>query len=196
MATRYLYLVRHGQYDPHAPAPDALEGGLTPLGKKQAEKTAKALAKLPISTIHHSSLRRTTETAAPIIAAFPAITPQPARRLWECVPFVDASLIEIFEEVPKVQIIKEGQQAAAAFAHYFKPTRGEDKHEVIVSHANLIRYFVCRVLDVNPAAWLNMEARNCGITRVKVESNGFCVLISYNDLGHLPPNLHTDNLHT
>lgn len=35
---------------------------------------------------------------------------------------------------------------AGAFAKYFKTTRGKDRHEIIVSHGNLIRYLAARVL--------------------------------------------------
>jgi probable phosphoglycerate mutase len=64
----YLYLVRHGQsagnaegrFGGHGPTP------LSELGKQQAEKTAKALAKEGINTIYSSDLLRSVQTAEPL----------------------------------------------------------------------------------------------------------------------------------
>ena len=194
MANRYLYIVRHGQYDPEAAAPDSLGGGLSKLGQRQAEKTAKALKSVPISAIHYSTLRRAEQTAKPIFEAFPEARQHRAKRLWECIPHVTEDTMSMFEGFTPEELKIERQKAQSAFAHYFKGTRGKDKHEVLVAHANLIRYFVCRAMGVYPGAWLNLDSRNCGITRVRVDSDGFTMLISYNDIGHLPPGMHTDNM--
>lgn len=195
MTFRYIYLVRHGQYDPHTPTTDPLEAGLTKVGHKQAEKTAKFLATLPISAVHVSSLRRTMETAAPLVAALPQLKPQYSKRLWECIPYCSPEMRVMFADIPDAQIASEQLQARQAYDQYIKPTRGKDRHEVIVSHGNLIRYFVARVLSADPSIWINMESRNCGITRIAIDHHGYASLISYNELGHLPLALHTDNLH-
>ena len=63
-----LYLVRHGQsagnaegrFGGHGPTP------LSRLGKEQAEKTAKVLAKEGITTIYSSDLLRAVQTAEPL----------------------------------------------------------------------------------------------------------------------------------
>jgi broad specificity phosphatase PhoE len=195
MTFRYLYLVRHGQYDSSQPAPDHLEGGLTKLGHKQAEKTAKYLAHLPISALHISSLRRTSETAQPFLALFPDLKPNYTKRLWECVPYCSPEMRPLFAEIPDSQLAVEQAQAQQAYEYYLKPTRGKDRHEIIVAHGNIIRYFVARVLGAHPSIWLNMESRNCGITRMAIDHHGYASLISYNELGHLPATWHTDNMH-
>ncbi len=63
-----LYLIRHGQsagnaegrFGGHGPTP------LSKLGKEQAEKTAKMLAKEGINAIYSSDLHRAVETAEPL----------------------------------------------------------------------------------------------------------------------------------
>ena len=63
-----LYLIRHGQsagnaegrFGGHGPTP------LSELGKEQAEKTAKVLAKEGISAIYSSDLLRAVQTAEPL----------------------------------------------------------------------------------------------------------------------------------
>ncbi len=195
MASRYLYLVRHGQYDPDAPAPDALEGCLSKLGKQQAQKTAKALQAYPITAIHCSTLRRAAETAEIIAAVFPEMKINRTRRLWESIPHVSDYMRDHFQNFLPDQLKTQAERSEKAFEHYFKSTKGTDKHEILVAHGNLIRYFVCRTLRVDAGAWLRMDCHNCGITCVRVNEMGDTFLISYNDTGHLPPKLRTDNFY-
>lgn len=196
MASRYIYLVRHGQYNPDAPSPDALEGGLSKLGKQQAQKTTKALQAFPITAIHCSTLRRAAETADILAMAFPEMKVNRTRRLWESIPHVSENMREHFKGFLPDQLKKQSEQSQKAFDYYFKPTKGKDKHEILVAHGNLIRYFVCRALRVDPAAWLHMDCHNCGISRIRINEFGETFLISYNDTGHLPPKLRTDNFYT
>lgn len=194
MSRRHLYLVRHGQYNPKTIAPDEFGTGLTALGKRQARVTAKVFSRKPITSVHYSTMRRAAETADIIIEhAFPDIKQSRSRRLWERLPCIPDTFGEDFW-IPD-NIHEQQELAEDAYAHYFRPTRGEPKHEVLITHANMIRYFVCRVLNVNPGAWLNMECHNCGITRVNIAPDGMTTLISFNDIGHLSANLRTDNFH-
>lgn len=195
MASRYLYLVRHGQYNAAQPTSHPLEGNLTKLGQHQAAKTARYLKNLPITAIHLSDLQRTVETAEPICSFFPQIKAHKTKRLRECVPYVSPQTQEFFKHIPTKQIEADREQAEKAYAYYFRPTKGQDRHEILVSHGNLIRYFACRAIGADPALWLNLESRNCGITRFSINADGEVVLISYNDISHLPPNLHTDNMY-
>jgi serine/threonine-protein phosphatase PGAM5 len=201
MATnRTLYLIRHGQYhhldyDKEAgltvEQANKLDGGLTPVGVEQAQVSAQRLASLPITAIHSSTLPRAIQTAEIIAQALPGIPVRRSRGLHECFPCIPAA---IAEDVAKVFIgdLSQGKrQAERVFDRYFKPARGRDKHEVVVCHGNLIRYLVCRVLQVPPEAWVNMGSRNCGISQILIESDGRMWLISYNDVGHLPDHLRT-----
>ena len=89
-------------------------------------------------------------------------------------------------------MIQAGEkQAAAVYSKYLRAARGRDKHEIIVSHGNVIRYLACRVLRGSADGWFRMETFNCGITEIVVESDGRLSLASYNDVGHLPAELVT-----
>jgi len=199
MATRYLYLIRHGQYDSSAPVPSPrhLEGELTKLGHTQAKRTAKALTRLPITKIHYSMLRRAEQTAQPLLEALPLIKNKRTRRLKECIPYVgdNTYLKSLYSDMPRSEIARQEEYAENAFSYYVRPTRGINKHEILYSHANLIRYFVCRALGVSPAAWINMDIYNCSITRILVDGRRGVLLLSYNDIGHLTPTMLTDNMH-
>jgi broad specificity phosphatase PhoE len=196
MSIRYLYLIRHGQYDNLKDIHDPeLEGGLSSLGQKQAIKTARIFQDTPVTALHVSTLRRAAETALPFTKLFPSLSPQYSRRLWECTPPVTLDYAQAFNDMTPALFQEEERHAQACFDYYFKRTRGGDKHEILVTHGNLIRYLVCRCMQVDPSAWIRMESRNCGITRAAIDGQGQIFLISYNDIAHLPPHLHTDNLY-
>jgi serine/threonine-protein phosphatase PGAM5 len=208
MATRTIFLVRHGDYqldeikklernltlEQHYEL-HTQEGGLTPTGKKQAKLTAKRLRSLPIDTIHCSSLRRTLETAKIIAQEFPGIKLQKTRLLWECVPSIPKAFAqhEHFRYISEQDVHQWKRQADEAFERYFKSARRSDKKEIIVSHANLIRFLICRALHAQPDTWFNMYIDNCGISKIRIEPDDRMRLVSYNDVGHLPPQLRTQS---
>ena len=200
MAMRTIFLIRHGDYrldeikkldrnltlEQHYEL-HTKEGGLTPIGKKQAEQTAKRFSSLQIDAIHCSSLRRAVETAKIIAEQFPGIKIQRSKLLWECVPSIPKKFIqhEHFRYISENDVDQWKRQADEAFDRYFKSTRRSDKHEIIVSHANLIRYLICRALDVQPDVWFNMIIDNCGISEIRIEPGNRIMLVSINDVGHL-----------
>jgi broad specificity phosphatase PhoE len=187
MAQRTLYLVRHGRYDWESPSPDKFEGSLTDLGRQQAALTGRRLRTLPIDVIHHSTLRRARETAAIIAAELPGVPVHVSQLLCECIPYVNEALLaKWFAKAPRDELEAGGRQAEQAYGRYFKPARGADRHEIIVCHGNIIRYFMCRVLQAPPEVWINADINNCGITEVRIEPNGWMRLVSHNDTGHLP----------
>ena len=50
---------------------------------------------------------------------------------------------------------------------------------------------VGKALGVDTEAWLGMSIGNCSLTVVAVEADGAMKLLSFSDVGHLPPNLQT-----
>merc|ERR1712113_1363236 len=69
----------------------------------------------------------------------------------------------------------------------------DDRHEceVIVGHANMLRYFFCRALQVPPEAWLRLQTFNCSLTYLVVMANGHVQARMLGDVGHLPEDLIT-----
>ena len=180
MATRTIYFVRHGEYDWQAQPPSLKR--LTPLGKKQAQLTAKRLRSLPVTAIYSSDLIRAVETAEIIRRNHDGIPYAKRRVLRECALPSPYSFKNVSEER-----LRAGQkQAAAAFSSFLRPARGHDKHEIIVCHGNLIRYLVSRLLVDSGDNWSRMGTSNCGISKVVIKSDGRMRVITYNDIGHLP----------
>lgn len=193
MPTRYLYLVRHAQFDPNADTNP--QGDLTALGRKQAGRLVKVFKDVPVHAIHASTLPRAWQTAEPLAHAFPEVKIERTRRLWECVPPVTPAIRAAhFGHLTDTELSLFHDQAERAVQFYLKGTTGTDKHEVLVSHGNLIRYFVCRVLGGDGGGWVNMRIANCSVTRISIDINGQAALYSYNETAHLGAGQITDNL--
>jgi hypothetical protein len=136
---------------------------------------------------------RAAQTAEIIAQEIPDVPLHRSRGLWECFPCIPPIpvYIEYSAQVSAEDIAQDRKHAEKAFDRYFKRARGKDKHEILVSHGNLIRYFVCGVLQIPPESWGSMDMCNCGISKVLIKSDGWMILVSHNDVGHLPHHLIT-----
>ncbi len=192
MTQRSLYLIRHGQYDDRARPSDGQGGSLTELGQQQAQHVAEWLQQIPVDVIYHSSLRRARETAAIIQQALPKAPLRERDILCECIPGFPDTYAEHFEHISSARLLEQQQQADKAFKLFCKRPRKYARHEVIVAHGNIIRYIVCRALQVNPELWVQMDMYNCAISEIRIDTSGQVRLSSHNDTGHLPFELRTD----
>jgi len=64
-------------------------------------------------------------------------------------------------------------------------TKRKHEFEVIVGHGNVIRYFLCRALQLPPEAWLRIGTFNCSITYIVIQPNGYVSVRLVGDTGHL-----------
>ena len=174
MCERNLYLVRHGQLDLGAFAKDQFTAGLTPLGREQARFTAKRFRALDVKAIYSSTLGRARETADIIAEEFPGIVVRATALLWE------------LQSSPRA--IQRGKHA---FSFFVRPTRQRQRIEIVVSHGNLIRYFACRVLGIDPESWSRLGTSHCGITQLCIGPQKSVRVVCYNETGHLPTRLRT-----
>jgi serine/threonine-protein phosphatase PGAM5 len=190
MAVRYVYLVRHGHYISSHEA-DNRGGGLSDIGRQQADLTAETMSKFPLAEVFCSSMRRTFETAERIAIRHGKV-PQAFDTLREIIPCIppgeEALFVERFPDLTPEKMARERRAADKAFDRFFQSAADEVIHEAVISHGNIIRYFVCRVLNAPIELWTKMETNHCGITRCAVEDGKFR-LISLNDTGHLPIHL-------
>jgi probable phosphoglycerate mutase len=77
-------------------------------------------------------------------------------------------------------------RAAAALARFAGPT-DEDRRELAVTHNWVISWFVA--VATGARTWLAFNQYHCGITVIAYRPDRAPVLLSYNDVGHLPPSL-------
>lgn len=188
---RTLILVRHGIYDDSDPRDEELGKALTPEGREQARLTGARLAAWPsrVSALHASTMTRARETAEIMTGALPGLRPQPDRDLRECTPPTDRE--DIMGDLAPGEADSCRTRLDHAFARYFRPSPERDTTEALVCHGNVIRYFVCRVLGLDPMRWLSMTIGNCSLTVVQVRPDGTMRLVLFGDVGHLPPRLQT-----
>lgn len=204
--TKHIILVRHGQYDESVKEDE--KRILTPLGRRQAHLTGERLKEmiggiddkfkaLPVCAIHVSGMARAKETASIMSSHLPQYIErsQPDELLNEGIP------AQIIPSRPELDIeddlAKNGARIEKAFQKYFHRSTDKmskqnhsnknDKHEVeiIVCHANVIRYFFCRALQLPPEAWLRFITYNCSLTYVMIKPSGTVSCRMLGDIGHL-----------
>jgi len=190
-SVRTLYLVRHGDYDQDDPRDPDIGKALVPLGREHARLVAARLAALPVrfGSLHASSMTRARETATIIAAALPALEPRITSDLRECTPPTRRE--DVMRGLEPGEADSCRVQLEGAFARYFRPAPEADAADLLICHGNVIRYFCCRALGVDPAAWLGMTIANCSLTVIQVRADGSMRLVSFDDVGHLPPALQT-----
>lgn len=84
------------------------------------------------------------------------------------------------------------QQVETVAKRFLRPTRAKQRHEVLVTHGNLIRGLVRLALGDRLSGWQLFGTLQCGITILVLRSKPLkTYLISYNDVGHLPKLMQT-----
>ena len=194
---RKLFLIRHGQYV-HEPTDE--KRVLTELGRKQAECTGNRLAELGVkySDVVISTMTRARETGDIILEQIPAALEED-HTITRTDILVEGSPIEAVPRIrfkPDQYEFEDGPRIEAAFRRFFHRAHYDQttaSHEVIVCHANVIRYFVCRATQNPPEGWLRMSLANGSITEVVIEPNGQVYVMGVGDKGHLPVDMITFN---
>lgn len=192
-ATRHLFLIRHGQYNLDGRTDK--ERVLTEKGVEQAKMTGKRLAALnfPYQLLARSTMTRAQQTADHILNQIKPLPVQDDRMLEEGAPCPPEP--PNFGYSPSShEYFQDGSRIEAAFRNYVHRAdvgQTKDSHEIIVCHGNVIRYFVCRALQLPPEAWLRIDLRHASITWLCVAPSGVVFLRSLGDSGHLPPKLIT-----
>ncbi|MGH9255517.1 MAG: histidine phosphatase family protein [Vicinamibacterales bacterium] len=176
MGERILYLVRHGQLDMRAFAKDQIRAGLTARGREQVHWTAKYLASLDVSAIYCSTLGRALESAEIISKRFPDIA---VRR---------SNLLRELPNLASANFAAGRQRGEKAFTRYARPSQQRQRIEILISHGNLIRYFVCRALRLPAESWTLLGSLHCGVTQMRITEETL-QLVSYNQVTHLPERL-------
>ncbi|MGH8883328.1 MAG: histidine phosphatase family protein, partial [Stackebrandtia sp.] len=114
--------------------------------------------------------------------------------LRECIPTIPAdealteSQREFFAQLPS-ELRDEGPQQAKAALDRYSEVGETDSVELVVSHGNLINFFVASAMDAPEHGWLRPVDYHCGLTVIRYSSDAGPRVITYNDVGHLPAEL-------
>ncbi|CAF1040100.1 unnamed protein product [Adineta ricciae] len=165
-ALRHLYLIRHGQYFDNAQSLSEMK--LTILGREQLKYTGIRLNQMNIQ------FNRLIHSDANLTEGLP-VAP---------VPYAGISQRDVDSYGDKARI-------DAAFATYFHRARHNqprETHDILVFHANLLRYFICKVMQFPTQAWLRMTLNHGSITQITILSDGSIIMKSMGDSGFIPAN--------
>ena len=190
--THYIYLVRHGE---HLDAEHGLiDGPLSPRGERQAALIADRLSGVPFTAVWHSPLQRAADTARAVADRLPAVTPQPSALLFDCVPTgltpdTPAVYESFFGSVTEDEVEAGRAQLADATDEFLMQRPGA--HELLITHNFVIAWFVREVLQAPDWRWLTINQAHCGLTILAQRPGRPWVLVSHNDLSHLPFELRT-----
>lgn len=206
MAGTEILLLRHGQsegneagrFGGHGPTP------LTAKGRRQAQLTARALAREGLSSIVSSDLVRAVETARPIAEATGIfVTQHPGLRERSVGIFTGLTFAEAEARHPEAFAALLRREAGVC------PPEGETHHvcqaravavldEVVrrfpsgrvllVSHALTIYLLLMHVLELDHAQHgrrLFIRTDNCALHRLRRTPEGLWTVLAFNDKAHL-----------
>jgi len=186
-ATRHLIFIRHGQYNNKYKEDE--KRTLTQLGKEQAIFTGIRLRELniPFDKVIESSMTRAVETSSLICGQLKDVKIERTDLLREGSPIQPEPPFRHWR--PNLSTYTDGPRIESAFRKYVHRADLSQKHdtyEIYVCHANVIRYIVCRALQVPPEAWLRISLRHGSITWLTVRPNGFVSLKCLGEASHMP----------
>ncbi|XP_065091422.1 serine/threonine-protein phosphatase Pgam5, mitochondrial isoform X2 [Ochlerotatus camptorhynchus] len=187
---RHLILVRHGQYNMDGRSD--LERYLTEKGQKQAAISGERLKELDINfdKIVRSTMTRAQETAKIMSISLPELKLYDDALLEEGAPIPPEPPVGHWR--PEISFFEDGARIEAAFRKYFhraEPDQKQDSYTLIVCHANVIRYFVCRALQLPPEAWLRISLGHASLTWISIMDDGRVTLRTLGETGHMPREL-------
>jgi probable phosphoglycerate mutase len=187
MASRFLYLMRHGEATE--------EGQLSPNGEHQARLAGERLRAVPMSAIHHSPQPRAARTAQVIAGYTGGVSARVSDLLDDYVPSdPDPAVLPppfanfISGYAPEDR--SEGARLARAAVERFgagpdMAIADTDTHELLVTHNFLIGYFVADALGAPDWRWLGLNQQNAALTVIMYRPEMPPALVSFNDAAHL-----------
>ncbi|MFE5089762.1 histidine phosphatase family protein [Streptomyces sp. NPDC056638] len=195
MATRYLYLARHGEAEAEADS-----GGLTENGRRQAYLLGRRLREHPISAVHHGPLPRAVETARLVGEQLGDVPLQMAETAGDYVPHFPGraelptdcadTLLRFLEPCTAEERLQGPELARRALEAYTGPVAGdEDVHELVVTHNFLVAWLVRHAMAAPQWRWLGLNHGNASLTVIRYSPDRPVSVLVCNDMRHLPDEL-------
>jgi serine/threonine-protein phosphatase PGAM5 len=195
LASTLLYLVRHAE-QAHSPAGDEPDGGISALGEQQAHRLGRRLANVPFDVVRHSPLRRAVQTAQILASYLPGIPVNCSELLRDRTPIPSASQAGMVPlqyrpflgNIPAAERDTGAAHLTAAVEQLAIVDAG-NRHELLVTHNFVIGWFVRHALDAPAWRWMGLNQFNCALTIIEIQPHLPPMLITFNDIGHLPLDL-------
>jgi len=205
---RHLVLVRHAQPGgggTHGATEwDSVAEGerstLTAIGWRQAELAGHCLHQLfgayELGAVYHSGATEASATAKVIrskLGGTPKIVE--SALLAEGVPILPSPMPVALVGMDDGEVALNAVIAEGAFLAFVWPPTGQDHDreivDVVVAHGNIIRYLVCRALQLEPRAWSRLSVHHGAVTWLDIDCKGAVALREFGGIGHLPRELVT-----
>jgi serine/threonine-protein phosphatase PGAM5 len=187
MASRFLYLMRHGEA--------AEDGELTARGEEQARLAGERLRSVPLTGILHSPQPRAVRTAQIVASRVPGVSPAASELLDDYIPSdpdlteLPASFGRLVSAYSPAERMAGARLARSAVERFggagASAGSGADEHELLVTHNFLIGWFVRDVLGAPDWRWLGLNQQNCALTVLLYRAERPPSLLSFNDASHL-----------
>lgn len=193
MATRHLYVARHG-------AADAF-GELTTTGYQQATLLGERLATMPVDAVWHSPLPRAVASAHEIAQQLPDVPLIEAPELIDHVPYVPpaaetpsawAGFFDGYDDTEAAAGQRVAENLVARFGKIPEATTSwspADTHEVLVTHSYPIAWLVRHAMDAPPLRWLGLNSANAALTVIEYRTGQPPAIVMFNEMSHLPTDL-------
>ncbi|MBB5958627.1 putative phosphoglycerate mutase [Saccharothrix tamanrassetensis] len=197
MATRHLYLARHGAADEF--------GRLTDVGRRQANLLGERLAGLPVDAVWHSPIPRAVASAREVARHLPDVPVAEAVELTDHVPYVPGATempppwAGFFDEYDDAEVASGGRLAEALVSRFARVADQATEraqadtptatHEVLVTHAFQIAWLVRHALGAPPHRWVGLNSANTALTVIQYRDGLPPALVMFNDMTHLPADL-------
>jgi len=222
--TRHIILVRHGQYD-ETDKDDSKriltplgreQAHLTGIRlREMLEGANEEFGPCNIKVVRVSNLARAKETAEIIASHLSGVEyagPDPdlnegypchtipgskasdsnIKKLDDSHPRLEAAFQKIFYRAPPPP---EPMDSTNDKTNRKDQMKIKHEYEIIVCHANVIRYFLCRALQIPPEAWLRLSTFNCSLTYLAIRPTGTVSCRMLGDIGHIPYGKTTFSMH-
>jgi serine/threonine-protein phosphatase PGAM5 len=182
-----IIMVRHGeQLDAEH---GVIDGPLSKRGIAQAEAVGRRLAQVQFTHVWHSPLERAWETVRVMSEQMKGVTTEPSALLMDCIPAgKSAETPSVFDpffgSVTDAEIEAGSAQMADAVSEFLAPGR-QGETDLLVTHNNVIAWFVLEALGAPAWKWVTLNQAHCGITVLQQRPGRPWSLVSHNDLGHL-----------
>jgi probable phosphoglycerate mutase len=206
MSSTHVILIRHGQSQGNA---EGRFGGhtdtpLSPLGRRQAEATARALSSEKFNAIYSSDLQRAIETATPLVdLTAAALIPTDALRersvgVMEGLTFAESAAQhpEQYQALLRRDfdhVLQGGEsyrqmldRASAKLDEAIQKHRGG--RIAFFTHTGTICILILHLMGALDAPELKpvwIGTQNCGLARFDLRMDGFVRVLAINDTRHL-----------
>ncbi|MFF6995446.1 histidine phosphatase family protein [Streptomyces sp. NPDC008313] len=192
-ATRYLYLVRHGEALPD-------ESGLTDAGRRQATLLGQRLRDIPLTAVHHGPLPRAEQTAHLIGEQLDSVPLHASEVAGDYVPHIPGRdelppeaadfYLRFLADATDEERTQGPALARQALDLFTGAVDGEeDRHELVVTHNFLVAWLVRDAMHAPRWRWLGLNHCNAALTVLRYVPGRAASVLLCNDMRHLPTEL-------